>query len=274
MLTLLDGPMGTALLERGVSLPAPAWSAAALQTAPDAVEAVHRAYRKAGASVHTTNTFRTRHASVGGAWADLARRAVALCRAGAGPAGRVAGALAPLADCYRPDLSPKDPGPRHRALAAVLAEAGCDLLLVETFPHLGEAIAATRVASETGLPVWVSLTAGPTGSLLQPDAVEHGARMLADAGASAVLINCTPASQTLPYVRALSSALRDTPLQWGAYANAGRPEEGMGWGCAGAKGADRYAALAATWVEEGATLVGSCCGTGPETIAALRKRLF
>lgn len=272
MVTLLDGPMGTVLLDRGLSLPAPQWSAAALQEAPAAISAVHREYREAGAAVHTANTFRTRKESVGEAWVSLAQRAVSLCRCEVGLSGQVAGSLAPLEDCYRPDLSPLDPGPRHEMLAEVLAGAGCDLLLVETFPHIGEALAATRAAVSTGLPVWTSLTAGHDGSLLRPADVERGARQLADLGVAAVLINCTPATETRQYVAALCRALRDTPVRWGAYANAGRPAEGLGWGAPSVEAAERYASLAATWVDEGATLVGSCCGTGPETIAALHRR--
>lgn len=272
MVTLLDGPLGTELLARGVETPEPAWSAAALTTAPDVVSSIHAAYARAGAQVHTANTFRTRPEAVGRAWPALARRAVSLCRAAVG-GGQVAGSLAPLADCYRPDLSPPDPEPRHAALAGVLADAGCDLLLVETFPHVGEAVAATRAAVGTGLPVWTSLTAGPQADLLTPLQVARGAEQLAEAGAEAILINCTPARVTHLYVAALVDALAGSSVAVGAYANAGHPSEGLGWSPgAAAAGARRYAAFAARWVDQGATLVGACCGTGPQTIAALRSR--
>src|SRR6185436_12595780 len=108
------------------------------------------------------------------------RRAVAIARA-AVPAGhRVAGSLAPLEDCYRPDLSPADPRPEHRELARALADAGVDLLLCETFPHAGEALVACEEAVATGLETWVSFTAGPDGSLLSPAEVEAAAREAAD----------------------------------------------------------------------------------------------
>ena len=57
---LLDGPLGTELMRRGVPTPLPGWSAHALETEPTVVEAIHRDYARAGATIHTTNTFRTR----------------------------------------------------------------------------------------------------------------------------------------------------------------------------------------------------------------------
>jgi S-methylmethionine-dependent homocysteine/selenocysteine methylase len=267
VITLLDGPLGTELAARGVPTPAPAWSAFALDRAPGVVAAIHRDYAAAGAAVHTANTFRTRRRQVGDRWEALARRAVALAR-GAVPGGhRVAGSLGPLEDCYRPDLSPPDPRPEHRELARALVDAGVDLLLCETFPHVGEALVAVEEAVATGVPTWASFTAGPDGALLTPAEVEAGAREAARRGASAVLVNCTAATRILPYVERLAGA----GVPFGAYGNAGSPDEGLGW--TGAPDVERYAALAAAWVRAGATLVGGCCGTGPEHIRALAASL-
>jgi S-methylmethionine-dependent homocysteine/selenocysteine methylase len=104
-LIVLDGPMGSELSRRGLDLPPPAWSARALELAPELVGQVHRDYVAAGATVHTTNTFRTRRRSVGPRWEELARRAVRIARESVGGL-RVAGSLGPLEDCYRPNLSP------------------------------------------------------------------------------------------------------------------------------------------------------------------------
>ena len=69
---LLDGPLGTELDARGVATPPPLWSAAAITEAPDVIQAIHRDYALAGATLHTTNTFRTRPRQAGPAWATLA----------------------------------------------------------------------------------------------------------------------------------------------------------------------------------------------------------
>ena len=264
---LLDGPMGTLLIERGVSCPEPGWSAHALREDPKAVRSVHEDYAAAGASVHTANTFRTRAESVGADWKHLAERAVQEARSVAGAAGTVAGSIAPIADCYRPDLSPPGAAASHRAVAEHLAAAGVDVLLVETFPQPGEALAAVRAATTTGLPVWVSFTAGPSSNLLTPAEIRKGAREAVDLGASAVLVNCIPARDTLTFVRELA----DLGVPFGAYANAGRPEDGIGWE-PHERGPGDYANLAEQWVDAGATLIGGCCGTGPAHIAELCRR--
>jgi S-methylmethionine-dependent homocysteine/selenocysteine methylase len=172
-----------------------------------------------------------------------------------------------LEDCYSPWLSPSNPGPEHAELAQVLAGAGCDLLLCETFPHLGEAEAALDAALATGLPAWISWTAGPWAELLRPADLERAAARAVARGAAAVLVNCVAAPRCLDYVRALAQS--GAPV--GVYANAGAPEEGMGWR-ADPPDLGRYLDLSSTWAEAGATLIGGCCGTGPGLIAALARR--
>ena len=265
---VLDGPLGTEIAARGVATPPPQWSAAAIVEAPEILRAIHRDYARAGAEVHTANTFRTRRRQAGDAWEELAARAVALAREAVPPGDLVAGSLAPIEDCYRPDLSPADPRPEHREIARALAAAGVDLILCETFPHVGEALIAVEEAVATGLPTWVSFTAGPGADLLSPDEVARGARAAVARGAQAALVNCTPASRTLAYVERLAGC----GAPFGAYANAGAPEEGLGWEATSAQGAARaYAALARRWIEAGARLVGGCCGTGPAHVAALAE---
>lgn len=232
------------------------------------MSSLHRAYAAAGAVVHTANTFRTQPRAAGDGWAALARSAVALARAAVPPTHRVAGAMAPLEDCYRPDLSPAEPRPEHRAIARCLAGAKVDLLLCETFPHPGEALVAVEEAVATGLDTWVALTAGPQADLLTTRDMREAARRCVEAGARAVLVNCTPAVDTLPFVEALTGL--GVPV--GAYANAGDPVDGLGWETEPARAAAAYAEQAATWIEAGATLVGSCCGTGPAHVRELAQR--
>ena len=256
MIVLLDGPMGTELGARGVPLPSPAWSAEALRTHPKVVGAIHQEYADAGAKVHRTNTFRTQPRIYGQAYRALVHTAVKLAkRAG----GRIAGSMAPVEDCYRPDLSPPEPVARacHRAMATALADEGCDLLVCETFPHAVEARIAVEEAVATGTETWAALTAGPDASLMTPSAMRAAARGCVDAGAHAVLVACTDAESTLAYVEQLA----DLGVAFGAYANAGMPAEAMS--------PERYVELARAWKAAGATILGACCGTGPAHVRAL-----
>lgn len=273
LVRVLDGPVGTELDRRGVPTPLPRWSAGAIDDAPDVLGAIHRDYVRAGATVHTANTFRTKRRNVGGDWERLARRAVEIARAQLPSGQKLAGSIAPLEDCYRPDLSPGS-GSRaeHRELARVLADAGCDVLLCETFPHVGEALIAVEEAAHTGVETWMSLTAGPDCDLLTAAQIERAAREAVSRGARAVLVNCVPADRTIEYLGAIGGA----GVPFGAYANAGRPDDRVGWVAADEEplsAADRYLAHAKAWVALGATLIGSCCGTGPAHVGALAREL-
>ncbi len=260
-LVVLDGPMGTELAARSVPTPAPGWSAYALVTHPDVVADIHTQYARAGALVHRTNTFRVQHRLFPDELDALCRRAVELVR-GAASDACVAGSLAPVEDCYRPDLAPSAEIARreHRTNATALARAGADLLVCETFANVAEAIVAVEEARLTGLPVWLALTGGPKGELLSPEAMEAAARAAVSAGATAVLANCIAAELTLEYVERLARV----PIPFGAYANV--------YGSS-AIDALRYAELARSWVAAGATIVGACCGAGPDTVAEIAKLL-
>src|SRR4051812_3649057 len=79
--TILDGPVGTELAARGVLTRLPLWSAHAIDEAPETLAAVHAAYARGGAEVHTAATFRTQPRAMGPAFESAARRAVAIARA-------------------------------------------------------------------------------------------------------------------------------------------------------------------------------------------------
>jgi S-methylmethionine-dependent homocysteine/selenocysteine methylase len=265
---LLDGPMGTELSRRGVDLPLPEWSARALETASRTVAAIHRDYAAAGATVHTANTFRTTRRATGDRWERLAALAVAIARDSVPGEHLVAGSVAPLEDCYLPERSPgRAARAEHLETARRLASLGVDLLLCETFPSGAEAAVAVEAAAGTGVETWVALTAGPDGSLMTPDAMAAAARACVEAGARAVLVNCVAARRTLAYVTALAAV----GVPFGAYANAGEKDEGIGWAPAAGdrSGSELYAGLAQSWLDAGATIVGGCCGTGPAHIARL-----
>jgi S-methylmethionine-dependent homocysteine/selenocysteine methylase len=276
---VLDGPMGTELDRRGVPTPLPLWSAGANAQAADIVRAIHRDYAHAGATLHTTNTFRTKARNVGARWRELASRAVRLARNAVPREHVVLGSIAPLEDCYRPDLSPADRDPaatraEHDALARHLAREGVDVLLVETFPHVGEALIALDAALSTGTPTWLALTPGPEATLLSPAQIGEAAAEAARRGAQAVLVNCVASERAHPFVDALAEVSARTGVPFGVYANAGHVDDAVGWRALeedSTRAADRYADAARRWIASGASIVGSCCGTGVPHVEAIAR---
>lgn len=270
---VLDGPVGTELSARGVATPAPAWSSAALGDAASerVLAAIHADYAAAGAVVHTACTFRAQPRVWPEGWRERLGRAVAIARAAVPTGHRVAGSLAPIEDCWRPDLSPPErvARPLHREVARALADAGVDLVLCEAFASPAELVIAVEEARAAGLTAWAALTAGPEGDLMTPAALAAGARAAIAAGAEAALVHCVDIARIDPYVAALAEV---APV-FGVYANAGPEGGGLGWGATGDEGPRAFADAARRHRALGASIVGACCGAGPAHVAAISRAL-
>jgi S-methylmethionine-dependent homocysteine/selenocysteine methylase len=174
---ILDGAVGTELGRRGIDTRSPLFSARALldDRGRRVLREVHAEYLRAGADIVTAATFRTNRraleaAGQGSRFPELAQIAVAEAIAARDEhgSGLVAGSMAPLADCYRPEARPPPELAfiEHLEHARVLAMAGCDVLLVETIATGEEGIAAVEAASSTGLPVCAAVQIAPDGKLL------------------------------------------------------------------------------------------------------------
>jgi S-methylmethionine-dependent homocysteine/selenocysteine methylase len=282
---LLDGATGTELLQRGVRTELPLWSAHAL-TDPEGLEVlsrIHADYARAGAEVLVTNTFRTNHralmhAGLAEAWEDLNRRAVEVAREGASKAGSsralVAGGLAPLEDCYRPELVPEEDAcyREHYRQAELLARLGVDLIFVETMNSAREARAALRASVETGLDVLVSLCPAPPAHLLSGEALEDVVPVLINLGGEnlkGVLLNCaTPEVMEACYPKLIELA-GSSPH--GLYPHIGQSDDEVGWKLPMEGKPRPFAERLLSWVDEGARFVGGCCGTSPPHIEALKR---
>lgn len=279
---LLDGATGTELNRRGVDTSLPLWSAAAIESSPGVLARIHADYAAAGAEVVTANTFRThernlRAGGIHGRAADWTARAVEIAREAA-PQAWIAGSQAPLEDCYSPQLTPDDDALRaeHVQMAANLAAAGVDLILIETQPTIREAMAAARAAASTGLPFMVSFVCGNfvcggDGRLLSSESLAAAAEAVLAFHPCALLVNCAPARIIEPLLCELRSACGELPI--GGYANVGEADPIQGWRNTDADDPVRYAAYASTWLAAGARLIGGCCGTTPEHVRMLRQSL-
>jgi S-methylmethionine-dependent homocysteine/selenocysteine methylase len=276
-LVLLDGATGTELNRRGVDTGLPMWSANALanDTGLNVLRQIHRDYLDAGANILTANTFRThRRALVGKGYTarELTMRAVAIALeaiAEFGQPAQVAGSVAPLEDCYRPDLVPPDDACRaeHAERIDHLIEAGVDLLLIETMNSIREAAVAARLATDTGRPTLVSFVCNPEGQILSGESVAVAAEILLPFGVHALGVNCGPA-QTLAKPLAELRAVCGPAFPLIAYGNIGYADASQGWINTDAVDPEGYLRYAQNWPVQ---ILGGCCGTTPEHIRKLRN---
>ena len=278
---LLDGATGTELERRGVDTGLPLWSANALlsNAGTQVLEEIHVDYLNAGATILTTNTFRTHRRALapsGNAHraGEMTTRAVEVARAaiaktpGDGPRF-VAGSISTLEDCYRPDRVPPDSQCRteHSERLHHLIESGVDLILIETMNSIREASIAARLAASSGTPVIVSFVCAADGRILSGETLAEAAIQLLPTGVAAIGVNCTAVEHMHKPLAELSTATRGSfPLV--AYANIGHADDTIGWVNTNSISPQEYARAAAKWP---ARIIGGCCGTGPAHIAALRS---
>ncbi|WP_347883763.1 homocysteine S-methyltransferase family protein [Pseudomonas aestiva] len=293
-LVLLDGGMGRELQRRGAPFRQPEWSALALSEAPEQVEAVHRAYIEAGAQVITSNSYAVvpfhigeeRFAAEGEALAaragQLARQAVLA----SGQPVRVAGSLPPLFGSYRPDLF--EPARVDEVLQPLIRGLAphVDLWLAETQSSLAEVRAIAAGLPGDGKPLWLSFTlkdedVDEIPRLRSGEPVAAAAQLAVGLGAGALLFNCSQPevmAAALDTARATFAAA-GIEIPFGAYANAfpPQPEEATANDGLDPLRPDLdppgYLSFAQDWQARGASLIGGCCGIGPEHIAVLNTRL-
>ncbi|MFZ4269168.1 homocysteine S-methyltransferase [Streptomyces arboris] len=283
---LLDGGLSNQLEAQGCDLSDALWSARLLADAPEQVEAAHLAYLRAGAQVLITASYQAtfegfgRHGIGPERTGALLARSVELARRAAGAARRaapereiwVAASVGPygamLADGSeyrgRYGLTVRELERFHRPRVAALAEAGPDVLALETVPDMDEAEAVVRVAEETGLPLWLSYSvAGGRTRAGQP--LEEAFAVAAGREAVvAVGVNCCDPAEAEEAVRV---AVEVTGKPAVVYPNSGEGWDAEGRGWTGVSTFDPGRVRA--WTGAGARLVGGCCRVGPDRIEEL-----
>ena len=292
-ITLLDGGMGQELIRRSGEPAAPLWSTQVMLDRPELVADVHKAYADAGATLATTNTYAihrdrlrgtTNHYGKGDEpnledqFEPLLTQALDQAET-VRDRSRIAGSIGPLGASYRADLHPAfdEAVPLYAEIAQFLAPR-VDIILFETVPSVDAARACLAAGRTTDKPVWLSFTVDDEdGALLRSgERVADAVAVAADADAA--LANCS-APEVMPQaLAALAASGRPT----GAYGNAFTmiTKAFMAGGSTAEALSARedmspkiYADHAMRWIDEGATILGGCCETGPAHIAEIARRL-
>ena len=281
---LLDGGMGRELGFRGVEVSKLIWSAQALVDAPDVVREIHSDYIEAGADVITTNTYCTlrthlRKAGLEDRYEELNRLAGQLAVEGRDAADRpalIAGSLAPMFESYRPDLvlPVEQSEPHYREQAEILADY-VDFFICETMSKSDESLAAAHAAASTGKPVWVSWNLHPTkhGHLRSGESIAEAVAALEGVPVTGFLANCC-----MPELidAGIPELLKTGSAHVGGYANTFLPtpddwtlEENDLHNLRDDLDPPAYLEFVESWLAQGATVIGGCCGTRPAHIRAI-----
>ncbi|GIV19935.1 MAG: hypothetical protein KatS3mg023_1686 [Armatimonadota bacterium] len=274
-LLVSDGAMGTMLqsLGLGAGQCPELWNL----THPEKVQQVHRAYREAGAQLLTTNTFggnRIRLAAHGldGQLREINRRAVELAREAAGDSAAVMASVGPTGALLEPlgDLTQEQAQDIFREQIAALREGGADTVILETFMALEEIVAALRAAKSLGMRVIASMSFGTGERTMMGVTPEQAANTLMQEGAEAVGANCsTGAQEMVPVIRRMRAAV---PLPLIAQPNAGMPVLVEGKAVYTQK-PEEMADFVPQFVQAGANIIGSCCGSTPDFTRAIVNAL-
>ena len=289
---ILDGAMGTELERRGVPMHTKAWSAASLITHPDLVRQIHREYIEEGADVIVTNTFAASRnildeAGLGDRVYEVNALAVELAKEARNQVAKddvlIAGSMSAMGGRTPTKYQAIA---NYQEQAFVLAEAGVDLIILETMRDLEHTGYALNAASSTGLPIWVGFQCktgddsdtvllrgfrpGRGGVAGDPDiSLEQGLQFLPDKGVDLVAIMHTTPEDT---TSALKTVVRNWSGPVGAYPHSG--EFTMpNWDFQNILSCEDLLNIVREWVSMGVQVVGGCCGIGPEHIRTLKQAL-
>ena len=272
---LLDGATGSNL--RASGLPVGVCAEKWVIENPDAPSALMRAYADAGSDIVYAPTFSANRVGLGlygleDHVPEFNRKIMELAKRAAGDCALIAG------DMTTTGHLPDEENERqylewidiYAEQARALAEAGADLLVLETLLTIEEASAALEaIQGVCALPVMVSFTVSADGQLLFGGNIAEAVATMAALGADAVGVNCSVGPEQLETTVRTMREATDLPLI--AKPNAGMPRMDAQGQAHYDMTPEAFAAAMGTLIQSGAGLIGGCCGTTPETIRALHR---
>lgn len=271
-----NGATGTQLQKYGFRGPFDLWNI----VHSEEVRHVYWTYFFAGANIVKTNTFGANRLALEkynlqNFFDDINRGGVRLAHQVCPEGCFVAGCIGPTGVLFEPHgkLTPSSAYETFAEQAQLLAQAGADVIFVETMSDPAELDAAVRAAKKTGLPVVASMAfkccQGKIGFKTEwgtdiPSAI----RAMEEAGADVVGANCGVGFGDMIYIMQEMIPLAKRPLI--AQPNAGLPEIVEG------KAVYRqYPEYIQNWIKDlvssGANIVGGCCGTEPDHTRLMRQ---
>ena len=280
---IMDGAMGTELMRRGIDLPLPLWSSMSNIDQYDQVMNIHKDYIEAGSDIVTTNTFRTTPRTfINAGYSQdeseiISKQCCNMAIKAAKQAVKkkntlIAGSVAPLEDCYEPlhfpgkEIAKKE----FQLIIKRIIRNGVDILLFETMGNYDEIESVLQVSKDIDIPRWLSIVLKNKNSILDGTQLKKVVELANKNKIDMVLINCTP-------INIISDAL-DIFLgyrkgKWGIYPNAGEHMPTKDGKFVSKLDDESFCRAIQDYITLGASVVGSCCGSTPNTVRKISNMI-
>jgi homocysteine S-methyltransferase len=269
-----DGAMGTFLYQMGFPVGI-SYEELNLQK-PDVIKDVHRRYFEAGARLIETNTFSANREKLSkfGLETDVEainRAGVELARSAVGDKAYVMGAIGSIRAGKRKNVRTSQVEAALKEQIGVLLEGPIDGLLLETFYDLEELLLALKIIRKaSSLPVICQFATEGTGTTQDGFTLQEAFARLKDAGADVVGFNCRSGPNGI--LRTMEKLAPPDGIPYSVFPNAGLPDYVDGRFTFGAT-PEYFAESALRFADLGARIIGGCCGTTPDHIAAVAEAL-
>ena len=287
---ILDGGIGRYLKEIGAPFQQPEWSALALMEDPSSVKVAHQAFVDAGSQVITTNSYAVvpfhigedRFVERGAELIRLSGQLAQQVKQAAGETVLIAAGIPPVFGSYNPNEFVHDDAVAMLEVFKQNLLPYTDIILAETQSSIAEVTAIQSVFGDCGQPLWISMTledepvTGEESRLRSGELLRDTLESINFQCVDAVLFNCSQPEVMAEAVK-LAAEMLPSGKDIGVYANGFRPitntiDANDGYSALREDLTPQdYLAFAEHWQQLGATMVGGCCGIGPDHISLLKR---
>ena len=277
----MDGAMGSELIKRGTILPRHTWSAHANTEHPGLVKTIHQEYIDSGAKIIIANTFRatprsykktglTMNLATQKAYSSL-NRAIQLAKQAAKENTIILGSIAPLEDCYKPELFPgrEFAESEFKVIIKWLLDAKVDGIILETMNNLTETTIILNILSDYHIPTYVSYYLKTATHLPSNEPLSTAISLLQNYEISALLFNCSPIATMNKVVDNLVKNYNGT---WGVYPNLGEGQPSPNGKINVISSNKVFLKFINKSINRGAKIIGACCGSSPHHIKLLSNK--
>lgn len=269
---IIDGALGSLLQKEDYPSSGSSWMTMVNETYPETVLKIHNNYIKAGASIITTNTFRTNPVALAiegiTDFAKYVKNAVIISKkAIKNKSVLIAGSNAPAEDCYQKErtITSNKLQLNHHYHIDLLIDNGVHFILNETFSHLDEIEIVCQYCSDNNIPYVISLYFTEELLLLSGEPLVDGLKLVQEHNPMVIGFNCIAPEH---FDRAMEKM--EINFNWGFYLNCGFDENNpQKFECTVSP--DAYGEIVKKYLEFNPSFIGACCGSSPEHIKAIKR---